>query len=126
MIEEKSELFSVVAKIFPSLQLLTSKLFQNFNDQTAIVLLLVLKIFNLCTYNDLPPNLKASDSLHTWLIFFKKLLDFKSTVDMTETMNKLKHKASKIIYRFIQHHANPKYDLPYSQFFLKKYSVPFL
>lgn len=90
------------------------------------MLLLVLKIFNLCTYNDLPPNLKVSESLHTWLIFMKKLLDFKFIVDITEVMNKLKHKSSKIIYRFIQHHANPKYDIQFAEYFHKKYAVPFL
>lgn len=35
MVEEKSGLFQIVAVVFPSLQQLTQKLFQSFNDQTA-------------------------------------------------------------------------------------------
>jgi hypothetical protein len=68
-------MFVIVANTFPSLQLLASKLFQNFNDQTSAILLLILKVFSAATYAGLPPNLKNSDSLHVWLIFFKKALD---------------------------------------------------
>lgn len=126
MLEEKAGLFNIVAVTFPCLQQLTQKLFHNFNDQTAVVLLLVLKIFSTSTFGDLPPNLKASDSLHLWFIFFKKIMDFEAGPTPSEQLLKLKHRASKIVYRFVQHHANPKYDKAYAEFFLGRYAVAFL
>lgn len=126
MEEERSGLFVIVAATFPCLQMLASKLFQNFNDQTSTLLLLILKVFSAATYTGLPPNLKSSESLHVWLIFFKKALDCPMNETSPEALFKIKHKSSKIVYRFIQHHANPKYDKQYAQYFFPKYSIPFL
>jgi hypothetical protein len=127
MLEEKTHLFTIVAATFPILQILTQKLFVNFNDQTSVILILILKVFSVATYGDLPPNLKSSDSLHLWLIYLKKILDFEVTSPTgSEQSLKLKQRSAKIVYRFIQHHANPKYDKQYSQYFLGRYAVPFL
>lgn len=126
MFEEKAGLFNIVAMTFPSLQQLTHKLFQSFNDKTAEVLLLVLKVFSTATYGDLPPNLKNSDSLHLWFIFFKKIMDIEGGPQTSEQLLKLKHRAAKIVYRFVQHHANPKYDWNYAERFLGRYAVSFL
>jgi hypothetical protein len=90
-------------------------------------LILILKVFSVATYGDLPPNLKSSESLHLWLIYLKKILDFEVNPQVaSEQSLKLKHRAAKIVYRFIQHHSNPKYDKLYSQYFLTRYGVPFL
>ncbi len=83
-------------------------------------------MFSAVTYSQLPPNLKRSDSLRVWLAFFKKTLDIPVNSGTPESVGKLKLKASKIIYRFIQHHANPKYDQQYSEEFLGRYAVGFL
>lgn len=89
------------------------------------ILLCILKIFGKATYTELVYNLKNSSAMHNWYIFLKKILDFK-VENPSALFIKIKNRSLKILLRFIQRHANPKYDRAYSEIFKDKYSRSFL
>lgn len=122
---KKSSFVDLVLKTFPPIQTLTVKLLLNFNSIAEVILLVVLKIFGKATYIDVIPNLKNSPAMHAWYIFLKKILDIKAE-NPSPTFIKMKKRALKILYRFVQKHTNPKYDEQYSKLFCEKYAQHFL
>lgn len=107
---KKAELVVLVSETFPYIQLLVCKLMKNYNGSTETLILLILKIFGYATYKELFPGLKASDSLHIWLIFVKQLIDSQPGSDPTPNHLNIKKRCLKIILRFVQKHANRNYD----------------
>lgn len=97
---------------------LTSSLFQNYNEQTSMVLLSIFKIFHTAIYFHLPEVIEVN--MHSWMIFIKKILDLKITA-----MQPLKRLCLKILARLYSKHANKQINpKPFSRIFHEKYSQP--
>lgn len=115
----------MIIKTFPPILTLASKLMANYSEVSETILLSILKIFGKATYTELIPNLKDSPAMHNWYIFIKTILDFKLE-NPSEVFIKIKKRALKILHRFVQKHANPKFDEKYCIVFKDKYAKSFL
>ena len=123
--EKRGELVDLIVTVFPAMLHLVSNAARCYNEVTEAVLLAVVKVFGKGTYIDLVENLKVSASMHHWLVFLKRTLDAQEG-SRTPAFFSMKKTILKIILRFVQKHANPKYDRPFSQLFCQKYAKPFL
>lgn len=88
---------------------MASKLFQNYNETTSVILISIFKIFSTITNFYIPEILIVN--MHSWMIFIKKLLDLNiesGNIDMN--MYNLKKICLRIMFRFYQRHLNKKYS----------------
>jgi hypothetical protein len=88
---------------------LASKLFQNFNPDTATILVSIFKLLSTAIHLHLPTIIELN--IHSVMIFIKKLLDIKAQLGDPSNTNLyiLKRISLRILFRIYQRHANLKF-----------------
>lgn len=108
---------------------LASKLFQNFNQETAYVLVGIFKTFSTAILNSMPEIIMLN--IHNLMIFVKKILDLPADLSSQENNSLfiLKKISLRILFRIYQKHANPKMTQSNNDFayrFHSSYTKPFV
>jgi hypothetical protein len=73
--EDRSKLDSIIQTVFPTFQVLISKLMGIYNAENAYILKPILKCFYMSINLEMPAILQGYDNLSQWINFFKLLLD---------------------------------------------------
>jgi hypothetical protein len=106
---------------------LASRLFQNFNPDTSVILLSLFKLFSVAIQFHMPAIIAIN--IHNLMIFVKKVLDLRVELDDNNTsLYQLKRICLRILFRIYQRHANPKIteDRAFAQQFHSKYTRSFV
>lgn len=118
--EDRSKLDSIIQAVFPTFQVLISKLMGIYNAENAYILKPILKCFYMSINLEMPAILQGYDNLSQWINFFKLLLDSEMPASLTTpTTNediitqrdkhplwKNKKWAGRILTKFIMRYAN--------------------
>ncbi len=108
-VNQKITLSNLSNKTILPLLSLSSKLFQNYNETTSIILISIFKIFSTITYFNVPEMIMMN--MHAWMIFIKKILDLNiDSNSIDKNMYLLKKICLRILFRFYQRHMNHKYS----------------
>lgn len=73
--EDRIPLNNLIIQTFPQLTALVQKLLSNYNNQTAIIVKTILKIYYTATNFDLPIPLSDPNQINSWMIFVKLIFD---------------------------------------------------
>jgi len=73
--EDRSKLDAIIQAVFPTFQVLISKLMGIYNADNAYILKPILKCFYMSINLEMPAILQGYDNLAQWINFFKILLD---------------------------------------------------
>ena len=104
-----------------------SKLFQNFNPDTSVILLSIFKLFSVAIQFYIPAIIAIN--IHNLMIYIKKVLDLRVELDDNNAyLYQLKRICLRILFRIYQRHANPKIaeDRAFTQQFHSKYTRSFV
>lgn len=142
--EERKPLEQIVSYTFPSLEKLTQRFLENYNEQSGTLISVVLKIFYQAVYLQIPYYLRSMEVFNVWMTYIKLILSAGVPAELsTPTLDEAqivrnekthhwsnKKWASRIMNRINQklfiRQAVPRELVPFSQQVSQAYATPFM